>query len=307
MIELPNGSSRKVAHNSKKSSLQNSGRNKQAKKSSNSSALVFCAIDNNIDKLAQKKNVEILLCAFLGAAIFLIIYGFVPLNVTRDDWIFNGYVEEDIKQSYAGQLFLWNSSWSWPLGLATSMAQPGGSVISFLDSIPICSIAVKLFYPILPKTFQLFGWYVLACFILQGISSGLLVRLFTKNKLATMLSAILFILSPIMLERAFRHNALASHWLVLFALFLYFLSRKKGYSYQWQYMALLDLAVGIHPYFVPMVFGILVANAVELGIKKRKIVKPILFVSLNLMSVFIVGYAIGLIGTTGSGEGDGVQ
>ena len=72
-------------------------------------------------KLIQSlRNNSKLDCAFFGAIagaiIFILLYGFLPLDVTNDRWIINGYVEADIRQHYAGWLAFRNAEWSWPLG-----------------------------------------------------------------------------------------------------------------------------------------------------------------------------------------------
>ena len=119
-------------------------------------------------KYSNKKL--ILICGVIGVLIFILIYGISTLDVTYDDWIFNGYVEKDIELHYAGWLAFRNSQWSWPLGLIKNLQYPYGIVVSYTDSIPIVSIIMKLVSNILPQTFQFFGWYILICFVLQGVS-----------------------------------------------------------------------------------------------------------------------------------------
>ncbi|MCI8417877.1 MAG: hypothetical protein HFI33_10380 [Lachnospiraceae bacterium] len=205
---------------------------------------------------------ELLICGFIGAVAFLLIYGMEPLSVTFDKWILHGYVEEDIIQHYTGWMAFRDSPWSFPLGLAENLGYPEGVVISFTDSLPLVSLVLKCFSGLLPETFQFFGWYTLLCFILQGISSGLLAGLFARKRWEIYGASVLFVFSPILLERAFRHTALASQWLILFALYLYFRQRKRG-GLPWGFLALQVLCVGLHPYFVPMVCGILAAWLLE--------------------------------------------
>ena len=168
-----------------------------------------------------------IICGVLGAIVFLIIYGNVPLITTFDLWIRDSFVEHDVIGHYAGWLFFRNSPWSFPLGLSTNMGYPAGGIISFTDSIPIIAILFKILSPILPETFQYFGIYVLICFVLQGVYSAKLIKLFTEKKLVIILGTILFCYSPVMIERAFRHTALASHFLIISSLYSYFRSRRS--------------------------------------------------------------------------------
>lgn len=122
----------------------------------------------------QQKMLAALLGALAGCLVFLWVYGTAPLNVGWDAWILNGYDETDVQQHYAGWLLFRNSHWTFPLGLADTIAAPDGTIISYTDSIPWVSIFFKLLRGVLPATFQWFGWYVLACFALQGAAGALL-------------------------------------------------------------------------------------------------------------------------------------
>ena len=213
-------------------------------------------------KAARFFQSELFVCGFIGAAAFFLIYGTDSLSVTSDKWILNGYIEEDIIQHYTGWMAFRDSPFSFPLGLAENLGYPEGVVISFTDSLPLVSLFFKCFSGLLPETFQFFGWYTLLCFILQGVFAGLLAGLFTRKPWGIYGTCMLFVFSPILVERAFRHTALASQWLLLFALYLYFRQRKQG-GLPWGFLALQVLCIGIHPYFVPMVCGILGAWLLE--------------------------------------------
>ena len=173
----------------------------------------------------KKKNV--LIAAIIGVMIFLCIYGVTPLDVTNDYWIFTYYDEHDIVQHYVGWLAFRNSDWEFPLGLANNIAYGDGTIISFLDSIPIVAIFFKLFRNFLPSTFQYFGLYTLLCYILQCIAAYKLLYYKTKNSLYSLLGCTLFGFAPVLMERAFRHTALGSQWIILFALYLYLKNRDK--------------------------------------------------------------------------------
>lgn len=235
----------------------------------------------------------------LGCLVFLMIYGVDPLRVTGSAWIFNGVIESDILQHYAGWMFFRDSVWIWPLGLAINMGYPIGANISYTDSIPIVSIFFKLISAWLPEHFQFFGLYTILSFGLQGAASALLIRIFTKNKISVMLGSLLFIFSSCMIERAFRHTALASHWLVLFALFFFFKHKKEPeWRWSWPFAILNCLAIGIHPYLFAMVFTIffctVISSSIENYRKKqsnRTVVIPFL---INLAVSLTAGYSIGL-------------
>ena len=176
-----------------------------------------------------------LLGAAAGIAVFLWVYGTAPLHTGWDNWILQGYDEWDVQQHYAGWLLFRNAHWSFPLGMADTIAVPEGTVIS----------------------------YTLGCFALQGTAGALLcarcVPGWKQKSAVGLLGGALFACLPTLWERAFRHTALASQWLFLFALYVYLESRctlhltGRTPRLRWWLPVLAFVAVGIHPYFLPLV------------------------------------------------------
>lgn len=215
-----------------------------------------------------------LLGALAGCAVFLLVYGTATLHTSWDSWILNGYDEWDVQQHYAGWLLFRNSHWGFPLGLADTLAAPDGTVISYTDSLPWVSIALKLLRGVLPATFQWFGWYTLICFALQGAAGALLCVRGSKSSgmvygAVALLGGALFACLPTLWERAFRHVALASQWIMLFALYAYLEYRTALAAGRtpvpWEFPVLAFVAVGIHPYFLPLVMVCALLAAVERG------------------------------------------
>ncbi len=237
---------------------------------------------------------------FLGCLVFLILYGINPLRITGSNWIFNGVIEMDILQHHAGWMFFRDSNWTWPLGVAQNMGYPIGANIAFTDSIPLVSIFFKLFSGFLPEKFQFLGLYTLLSFGLQGSGAAVLIRIFTREKRIAILGCIPFIFSSCMLERAFRHTALASHWLILFAFALFFKQRKDPKPlWFWLFGCLITLAIGIHPYLFVMVLCLFVCTSLsslleknERGLTKKKILS---LSFINLCFPLIAGGAIGVL------------
>lgn len=240
--------------------------------------------------------------ALLGAIFFLLINTAAPLNVTWDGWIKNGYVEKDIIQHYTGWLFYRDSPIRFPLGIAESVNYPDGLAVTFTDSIPLFAIFFRLFEGILPETFQYFGLYTLLCYMLSGSAAALLLSLFSDRVPAVLLGSCVMIASPIMIERAFRHTALGSHFLILFALYLYFKNKQTGFRYRKGYYLLAALATAIHPYFLPMVFAILFADLIEEAVRNRHLVKPLLFLLGAIGIVAATAYSIGIFSSSASAD-----
>ena len=251
---------------------------------------------NILSNIKEKiiKNKEYLLAILIGILVFYFIFGFKPLNVLEDSWIYNGYLEKYITQHYAGWLNFRASDWSFPLGVASNLSN---TAITFTDSLPMVSILFKLLSPILPETFQFFGLYILFCLIMQAIASFKLLKLFIEDKICIFIGVVLLTFSPILLERAFRHTALASHWLIMFSLYYYFYYKKNKYqNVEWQIILLNTLAIGIHPYFLPMTFGITLASCIDCYFNTKNLMKSISVFLISAFTTLLLGYLIGAIG-----------
>lgn len=206
-----------------------------------------------------------------------------------------GYDESDIIQNYAGWVMFRNSDWSFPLGTASNMAVGDGTVISFTDSIPYMAIFFKIFRKWLPETFQYLGLYSLLCYILQAVSSGKLLFYKTKDYFYTFAGTVLFCFSPILLDRAFRHTALGSHWIVIFAI-MFYMKHKDNYNFKYYvYFLILEmLSVGIHPYFLPMA-AIFSLMCVITDLRRNKFY-PVFYFLAQLVITYFTGCIIGVLG-----------
>lgn len=252
----------------------------------------------NSDKRVYK---AFLLGVVLGILTFVLIYGVGPLDVTSDAWIFyeNGYDEWDIQQRYAGWLAFRGSDWTFPLGQANAWGYPipNGINVAFSDSIPWVAILCKLLSPVLPQIFQYEGIYAMLVFALQGGAAAMLLSVFFEKMRLIAVSTLFFTFSPILLERAFRHTSLASHYIVLVSMYFYFRYRHDK-KYPWQFLLLPIIAVGITPYFFPMVeIFILVFCLEKICSGGKRGLAVLYFVS----SCFLGMAAAWVIGTVGHG------
>ena len=240
--------------------------------------------------------------ALLGAAVFLLVYGFAPLDVANDAFCRGGYIEKDIQQHYAGWLFYRNSALGWPLGVTQAINAPQGVSVAYTDSIPLLAVLCRPLAAALGGTFQYFGCFTLVCFALQGGFAALLCGLFAEGLAAPLAGSLVFAASPILLERAFRHTSLGAQWLVLAALYCYFVCRRQSRFSSRGLFVINVLAVGIHPYFLPMTYAVTLALLLEYAVKQRQWLRPALFLGGNMLCTAALGWALGLLyGTATSG------
>ena len=237
------------------------------------------------------------LCAVIGALGFFTIYGVRTLDVGNESWIWPAVPEGDVVQNYAGWMAYRESPWQFPLARTDGVCWPDGTLIAYMDANPLLSALLKVFSPVLPDTFVVFGWYTLACYMLQGVAAGLLARLYAQKAWHAYLVVPLFTFAPILMERSFRHVQMAAQFLVLYALYFYLLMRRNGYQkLHWQFILLNVLAIGLFPYFLPMVMAILFAGLVEAVVATRKVLRPLGFLLANMTAALAAGYVLGVVG-----------
>ena len=203
-----------------------------------------------------------LLGALFGALLFVLIYGVEILNPTYIGWIFCG--DNDLKQHYAGWCHYRMSPWHFPIGLIDTLSYPTSISVIYTDSIPLMAFICKLFSPVLPQNFQYFGVVGLLSFALSGGTSAVLLKRFIGNPWMCILLSSLFTVNFPIMQRMFYHTALSAHWLIFAAFILwaydnYSVNCLKSCIY-WGILG--ALAVSIHPYYIPMLGMILVADRI---------------------------------------------
>lgn len=246
-------------------------------------------------KRRKGSGLDFAMGAALGALFFVLVFGVSTLDVTYDGWIYAGYMEQDILQSYAGWMYFREAPWAWPLTVAENISIPLGVSIAYTDSIPLVAVVLKVFSPLLPATFQYFGWYNLLNCMLQGGFAMLLLRRFDLGRVYSIIASLFFVGAPIFVERLFRHSALGSQWIVLAALLCYFTARHREKFPALGFWLLCTFAIGIHGYFVPMVYALLLAALLERVFKEKKILKPAIFMGLCFAGTLVVAYVFGLL------------
>lgn len=233
-----------------------------------------------------KKNRWPLTGALLGALVFVVVYGVRVLDPTSVDWILNN-PSPDPSQHYLGWAFFRSSPWRLPyLGANYSVVYPYRTSILFTDSIPLLALLCKLLSPVLPATFQYFGWWGLVSYALQGgLAQAIVARLGgvkpgqTVRCWATVAAAGVLVLFPALTIRMFAHTALAANWLVLLAFWLWLrsdelLPRTGLACLAWGGMGL--LCAGIHLYYLPMVGLVLVGYAVRRLVRRQGVAAALL-------------------------------
>lgn len=266
-------------------------------------------------KIRKRKHwlESFLLGMLLGAAFFVIIYGFDVLNVTNDSWLLTG---RDLQQHYIGWKFFRNADWTFPIGMHNGLTYPYHVSVLYTDSIPLFAIFFKIFSPILPDTFQYFGLFGLMCFMLNGGIGALLVAKINKSRLFCLFGTIFFILSTPVLQRLFgllsedsRHTSLAAHFLILAALGIWMY--KETFEKYWKaalaFSVLGVLCILIQMYIIFMVGGIMCGYLLHYLLKykdwKRLVIVFPSFMICSLTAFYVVGGFTNILKSTAGGFG----
>lgn len=157
-----------------------------------------------------------LLPLLLGVLAFFLVIGPRALDPQNIAWLKEG----DPATHYLGWLYFRHAPWTFPLGLNPSYGLELGSAVIFSDSNPLLALLFKPFNGWLPQTFQYFGLWLLACFVLQAWFAWKLLGLITDNPVLRLLGTGLLVFSPPMFLRTGGHLSLAGHFLILAALYL---------------------------------------------------------------------------------------
>ncbi len=171
-------------------------------------------------RLLKTDNLYIYFSLILGAIVFVLIYGIAILNPFYTNWTLREGT--DFSQHYLGRLFFKNSPWTFPFGMFNSLSYPNSASVFFLDTVPLATVIFKVFTTVfnVTKDCQFFGIYGLICFMLHGVFGYLISKKFINRKPIALFCSLLFIIVPPMIDKMFWQTAVASHWLILFAICL---------------------------------------------------------------------------------------
>lgn len=164
-------------------------------------------------------------------------------------------------QHYIGWAFFREGPWMLPIGMNPGYGLDLSSSIVFADSVPLLAFIFKPFSFALPNTFQYLGIWTLTCFILQSYAGFLLVGLIKKDFVLQILGSIFFIMAPPMLWRMGYHTALASHFVVLAAIYLCISKQSQHRKLLWT--VLISCTAAIHFYLLVMVVALWVSSLLD--------------------------------------------
>jgi len=227
----------------------------------------------------------------IGLLGFFLVAGASILNVQNIAWLGGAL---DPAQHYLGWALYRNGPWTFPFGLNPHNGLEFSNSIVFSDSLPLLAILFKPFNFVLPDVFQYFGLWTLCCFVLQAWFAWKLVGLISDSLWIRALGSGLFVFSPTMMTRVGLWTSLASHFLILVALYLIFRPKQTRRTLYWT--LLISATSLIHFYLLAMVLALWLASLMDglflqkkLSILKASLESAIIFLAL-FMCLWQAGY-----------------
>ncbi|HHY0351348.1 TPA: DUF6311 domain-containing protein [Vibrio cholerae] len=244
-----------------------------------------------------RDNREVKASGTLGLIVVLIISSVFVLKTFGLDFIIGtgSYWQtqvDDVTQYIAGFNMYISSPWQLPLLYFDKVNFPEGTIVTFVDAIPLYSFFLKLILPSSIVPFNPFGYWIALCFIMQGVGAWCVTRVLKIDSWSFLLCmTIFFILSPSLMARL-GHISLMSHWLILFSFALYIYSYKNKSLKFIYWTVLITSSFYINIYIFVMVCGIYLASllsSVNSGSIKKELFKFVFsFVILFITSTIMV-------------------
>lgn len=208
----------------------------------------------------MKYYINLLAPIFLGIIAFGLITGGYILFPDNIGWLAGGF---DPTQHYLGWAFYKFGPWTFPVGLNPNFGMAYSNAIVFSDSIPIFAVLFKVINSIIDisSPFQYLGMWTFLCFVLQAYFSWLLIGKFSDRFDVRLFGSIILLFAPPLLARIGSHTALAAHFLILIALYLYISKPIKFKNFKW--LAVIMIASLTHFYLLVMVLLIWIAKIID--------------------------------------------
>lgn len=252
-----------------------------------------------------KKRLNEIIVIGLSAVIFFYKFGWRLLDVTNIGWLFR--IGFDNATEFISWEYYRASAWSFPvIGTMSGYDYPTVTGVGLTGAIPLLAIPLKVLSPWLPDEFQHFGWWFLACYLLQGwFAFKLLKSLVFDNDSLTdkiqsstyfqfglIIGSLFFVVAPPLLFRA-AHMNLSAHFLILASFYIYFQPFTSKQKFQYHLILVIITAL-IHQYLSVMILGLAFATSNDLWQRKKVSFVGLMGFNLaNLVATLIIFYLIG--------------
>jgi hypothetical protein len=185
-----------------------------------------------------------------------------------------------------------NDAWRFPVFDVPGMGYPEGGSVLFIDALPLTAVLTKIVYSVTGARINPFGPWNLLTYILQGVFAARLMFALGVRSLPASLAASVLTVTCTGFMRRFAHTAVSSHFLLLWALALYFENR-RGEKRLAELWVLAAVALLVNSYLFAMVMAFVAVTLLSLAIDRRIERRDLRTVIVGGVSVVAVALAAG--------------
>jgi hypothetical protein len=201
------------------------------------------------------------------------------------------------KHDFFAYLIGWHyflaDSWRLPLLDVPAMGYPEGGNLIYSDGLPVAQLISKAIQSVSGWAINPFGWWVFLTYLLQGGMAARLGRAAgIRTPIGWIAAAILATASVPFMTRIF-HVALSSHFLILWALSLYFEDTRDQHLSVVEHFCLGALTLLTNAYLFAMVGAIQAITIVVVWRRKRGSTRQLVQVVLGAATLFALAILIG--------------
>lgn len=201
------------------------------------------------------------------------------------------------ENDYNAYLVAWNyyvaDAWRFPLFALPAMGYPEGGSVLFNDALPLTALVTKALYHSTGLRVNPFGWWILLTYVLQGAMAARIVCAAGARSVAAGAAAAVFAVVNVAFTSRMGHTALSSHFLVLWAIALYFDSVRRQRLRALELTALVAATLLVNAYLFAMVIALAVATVGTLTIRRQLRARDWLLLTGGAAGVGVLAIAAG--------------
>ncbi len=231
-----------------------------------------------------------LLGGAIGAAIGLI--ALAPAFIAGTGGLWRHPVNDFNLYLIAWHYFL-ADGWRFPLFDIPAMGYPEGGSILFNDALPLATFVSKVIHSLTGASVNPFGWWIFLTYVLQGALAVRLVRAAGSRSVWAAAAGALLAICYVPWMRRLGHTALSSHFVILWALAIYFESVRQGRLKATEMSALWVVTLLINTYLFVMVAILGAATAAQLWLRHQLAWRDVRTMTIGVLTTIAVGLVAG--------------
>ena len=237
-----------------------------------------------------------LLVAFLSGFVGLWMLGLHQFYPWNYHWL---YVKGDGALTQLGFEFFRKAPLvQWPITAVPKYVAGSNMIIPTENAVS--NILAKIIGIFVPGSFQFVGFWIVLCFALQGYFGAKLMGRFVDSSSSIVFGSLFFVLSPALLYRVgvMNHYHLGSHWMILFALFLYFGTESRTRT--WGLLLFFGMLTSVYISAMLVVVFLAYQTKRYLVTKEASITNLVVPIIAAVVGFLVMGYASMQSSITGS-------